>query len=250
MSAPRLQPSRISHSVQSHKHTAEARGVMANLVHQMEQDPSPVTPFTRAGELGVLVQSDSTLTKASPLVEARARSKWFRVWNLSAPPNGAGRFGDAKDSADSRGVLLPGPYPKKGNGQQTPLLPDSMAHHAKMAGFCTCPYPLRSRQMLTQGPSQVASDGDPCELARETPGQCLGPPRSPANPRWGAGRGCRWVCKNGAATMLCLNTRLRRPPWPPPARHNNAFFGIRLALVRTGAPEAGCLQIYPCPHHL
>ena len=36
--------------------------------------------------------------------------------NLSAPPNGADRFGDAKDSADSRGVLLPGPYPKKGNG--------------------------------------------------------------------------------------------------------------------------------------
>ena len=128
----------------------------------MEQDPSPVTPFTRAGELGGLVQSDSTLTAASPFVEARARSTWFRVWNLSAPPNGAGRFGDAKDSADSRGVLLPGPYPKKGNGQQTPLLPDSMAHHPKMAGFCTFPYPLRSRQMLTQGPSQVASDGEPC----------------------------------------------------------------------------------------
>ena len=69
MSAPRLQPSRISHSVQSHKHTAEARGVMANLVHQMEQGPSPATPFTRAGEPGVLVQSDSTLTKTSPLVE-------------------------------------------------------------------------------------------------------------------------------------------------------------------------------------
>ena len=162
MSTPRLQPSRISHSVQSHKHTAEARGVEENQCPPMEQDPSPVTPFTRAGELGGLVQSDSTLTAASPLVEARARSKWFRVWNLSAPPNGAGRFGDAKDSADSRGVLLPGPYPKKGNGQQTPLLPDSMAHHPKMAGFCTFPYPLRSRQMLTQGPSQVASDGEPC----------------------------------------------------------------------------------------
>ena len=161
MSTPRLKPSRISHSVQSHKHTAEARGVMANLVHQMEQGPSPATPFTRAGELGGVAQSETTLTAASPRKEVPGPNG-FGYGNLSAPPNGADCFSDAKDSADSRGVLLPGPRTNPGNGQQTPLLPESLAHHLKLAGFSTFPYPLRGRQMLTQGPSQVASDGEPC----------------------------------------------------------------------------------------
>ena len=223
MSAPRLQPSRISHSVQSHKHTAEARGVEENQCPPMEQDPSPVTPFTRAGELGGLVQSDSTLTAASPLVEARARSKWFRVWSLSAPPNGAGRFGDAKDSADSRGVLLPGPYPKKGNGQQTPLLPDSMAHHPKMAGFCTFPYPLRSRQMLTQGPSQVASDGEPCMTRMRNTRAMSGTIPVALPIRDGVPGGVSGGCARTEPRRCCVSTPgCGGQARPPPARHSKA----------------------------
>ena len=108
-----------------------------------------------------MAQSESTLTAASPRKEVPGQSG-IGYGNLSAPPNGADRFGDAKESADRSGVLLPGPRSKPGREQQTPLLPESKAHHPKLAGFCTFPYPLRGRQMLTQGPSQVASDGDPC----------------------------------------------------------------------------------------
>ena len=131
----------------------------------------------------------------------------------------------------------PGPRPR--NGQQTPLPPESKAHHPILAGFCTIPYPLRGRRMLTQGPPQLVPRRP--SAASQTTGTGTHRDLPVALPvQDGVQGGFGGGCARTEPQLCCVSTQVAAARLGRPRRDTAKQTGIRLARVRMGCLEAGC----------